>query len=103
MSIRWMRTSQIANGKILEAIAWAKETSAYVEKKWSTPPVSVWLDSFGQVGALRWTIDFGDLASIERVQSQMLTDQQYWQHVDKAMKGGLFVDNSTVDTICKRL
>jgi hypothetical protein len=103
MSVRWTRSSQIANGKYLEAIGWAKETSAYVEKKWNTPSVSVWLDSFGQMGTMRWSIDFPDLASVEKVQTQMLADQGYWQLVDKAFKNGLFIDNTTQDTISRQV
>ncbi len=84
----------IANGKYMEAISWAKETAGYVEKKWGTPPVSVFIDSFSAMGVVRWTTDYADLAALEKVQNQMMLDQGYWQLVEKAFKGGLFIDAS---------
>jgi nitrogenase molybdenum-iron protein alpha/beta subunit len=101
MSVRWMRTAQIANGKFMEAIAWAKETAGYVEKKWGTPHVAVLLDVFGPVGMVRWSTDFADLAAVEKVQAQMMMDQTYWQMIDKAFKAELFVDGTSVDTISR--
>jgi hypothetical protein len=98
-----MRTAKIANGKFLEAIGWAKETSSYVEKKWGTPPVNVWIDSFGEVGTIRWSMDFTDLSGVEKVQGQMLADQGYWQLVEKAMKAELFVDGSTIDSVFRKV
>jgi hypothetical protein len=98
-----MRTAQIANGKFMEAIAWAKEASGYVEKKWSTPPVHVWLDAFGTVGTMRWSMDLTDFSQFEKIQGQMLTDQGYWQLVDKAFKNQLFVDGSSVDYVSRQL
>jgi len=101
MSIRWMRTATIANGKYMEAISWAKEVSGYVEKKWGTPPVSVFIDTFGPMGVVRWTTDYADLAAVEKVQNQMMMDQAYWQLIDKAFKNGLFQDGTGVDTISR--
>ena len=77
MSVRWMRTATIKNGRFMEAIAWAKETAGYVEKKFGTGKCDVWLDTFGPVGTIRWSIDFADLASIEKVQATMLMDADY--------------------------
>lgn len=103
MSVRWMRTAKIANGKFLEAVGWAKETSAYVEKKWATPPVNVWIDSVGEVGLIRWTVDYTDLSEFETVQNKMLADQGYWQLVDKAMKSQIFIDGSTQDVLLRKV
>lgn len=103
MSVRWMRTATIANGKFMEAVAWGKEVAGYVEKKWGTPPLQVWVDSFGPVGVMRWTTDWPDLASIEKVQGQMMMDQSYWQLIDKAFKNGLFVDGSSTDFVSRQV
>ncbi len=103
MSVRWTRTATIANGRFMEAAAWAKETAGYVEKKFGTPPCTVWVDSFGPVGTMRWSIDFADLAAIEKAQSLMMIDPSYWQHVDKAFKSGLFIDGSSIDTVCRSI
>lgn len=98
-NIRWQRTATIANGKYLEAISWSKEVSSYIQGKWNTPTLNTWLDAFGNVGTIRWSMDFADLASVEKVQTQMLTDATYWQFVQKAMKDGLFVDGTAVDNV----
>lgn len=103
MSVRFMRTAQIANGKFMEAIAWAKETAGYVEKKWGTPPVSVFIDSVGSAGIVRWSMDLPDLTAFEKIQNQMMTDQSYWQLIDKAFKNELFMDGSTHDTLSRQV
>jgi hypothetical protein len=101
--VRWTRNATIANGKYMEAIAWAKEMAGYVEKKFGTPSCSVWMDVFGPVGTVRWSIDFTDLAAVEKAQSAMMADANYWQLIDKAFKSGLFVDGAAVDVISRSL
>ena len=101
MSVRWMRSAVISNGRFLEAVAWSKETTSFVEKKFGTGKIETWVDAFGQVGSIRWSIDFPDLATVEKVQAQMLMDQDYWKHVERAAKAQLFIDGSTVDTISR--
>ena len=103
MSFRWMRTAQIANGKFMEAIAWGKETSGYAQKNFGVAKVDMWIDSFGDVGTMRWTFEAPDLATFEKVQTSMMADQNYWQMVDKALKNGLFVDGSTRDYVSRQL
>ena len=101
MSVRWMRSAVISNGRIPQAIAWSKEITSYAEKKFGTGKIETWVDAFGQVGSIRWSIDFPDLATVEKVQAQMLMDQDYWKHVERAAKAQLFIDGSTVDTISR--
>ena len=66
MSVRWMRNAQIANGRFMEAVAWAKETSGYAEKKFGVAKIDVWVDAFGPVGMMRWSIEFADLAAVDK-------------------------------------
>jgi hypothetical protein len=103
MSIRFTRTADIAHGKFMEAIAWGKETAAYIEKKWGTPPLTVWLDAVGKVGVIHWSFDLADLAALDKIQAQMMADQGYWQLVNKAFANQLFVDGSSVDRISRQV
>jgi hypothetical protein len=100
MSIRWMRSAQIANGKMMEALAWAKETAGYVEKKVGSK-VEVWMDAFGNVGTVRWSADFTDFAAVEKAQLAIMTDQGYHQLVEKAFKNGLYLDGQSVDIVSR--
>jgi len=99
MSVRWMRTTKIRNGKFMEAIAWAKETSAHVEKKHNVGKVSIWLDSLGEAGTIRWSIDFPDMAAFDKMMSAVMIDADYWKMVNKAVD--LFHDGTTVDQLFK--
>lgn len=103
MGIRFTRTALIANGRFMEAVAWGKEVCGYVEKKWGTPPLTMWLDSVGQVGMVRWSMDLPDMAAFEKIQNQMLSDPSYWQMVDKAYKSQLFVDGSSHDSLSRQV
>jgi hypothetical protein len=103
MGVKWMRTATIANGKVMEAISWGKEMSGYCEKKYGLSQISVMMDSFGPVGTLRWMVDFPSLADCEKVQTQMMMDQDYWKMINKAISSNLFIDGKTHDIIARVL
>jgi hypothetical protein len=103
MSVRWTRTITIANGRFMEAASWGKEVAGYAEKKYGLPPVTVWVDAFGPAGIMRWSVDFADLAAVEKMQLASMADQSYWQLVDKAVKAEIFVDGSAIDTVSRSL
>jgi nitrogenase molybdenum-iron protein alpha/beta subunit len=96
MSYRWQRTIEITPGKFVEAIAWSKETVAFIEKKFGTPKIHIWYDNFGTQNTLRFSLDLPDLATFEKITSTMMADQQYMQAVNKAAQQQLFVANSSV-------
>jgi len=103
MSVRWMRTALIGNGKFMEAIAWGKETAAYGEKKFGMPKIHMWVDIFGKTGTIRWTTDYPDLATLEKAQSIMMGDQDYWKRVTKAVGDGLFIEGSVEDHVFREV
>ena len=57
--VRWMRSARIQGGKYLEAIAWAKEMAGYAEKAYGASKVHVFLDAFGDIGTIRWSVVTG--------------------------------------------
>jgi hypothetical protein len=103
MGFRWTRTAQIANGKFQEAIAWSKEIAGYCEKKYNTGTIHTYVNALGPVGTIRWTVDYATLAEFERVQTAMLTDQDYWKYINKATTNTLFIDGRTEDTLSREV
>jgi uncharacterized alpha/beta hydrolase family protein len=95
--IRWIRTAQIAGGNPMPAIAWAKEIAEYVKKYEGFSSIDVFTDTFGQVGTIRWVVDYEDLASFEKVQNQIMTDPGFFEKTEKVPE--LFVEGKTHDTI----
>jgi len=92
--IRWTRSARISSAKYYpQAIQWAKEIAELVNKKYKIQ-VSAYIDSFGEIGTIRWFCDYEDLAAMERVGKQLNTDQEYWQKVIQAsdfiMPGSLY-------------
>ena len=65
--------------------------------------VDVWLDTFGAVGVVRWTIDAPDLGAIEKAQAAVMMDQGYWQMIQKAMNADLFILGSSTDYISRKM
>jgi hypothetical protein len=102
MSVRWMRTAQIRDGKFMEAIAWSKEIVGYCEKKLGIPKIHTWLDSFGALGTMRWTIDFADLGAIEKVQQQLMTDPDYWRLLARG-SAELFIPGQSHDHVSRAI
>ena len=79
--VRWIRTAQIAPGKMMQAIAWSKEIAEFVKKYKEISSIDVFMDSFGDYGTVRWIADYDDLASLEKVGKQIADDQEYYQKV----------------------
>jgi hypothetical protein len=103
MSVRWMRSAQVSRGRIPEGLAWAKEVSSYVEKKFALPAVEVYMDSFGDVGTIRWMMDFPDLNAVEAAFAKTMADADYWKMLERATKSELFIDGSVHDTVCRKI
>jgi hypothetical protein len=98
-----MRTAQIRDGKFLEAIAWGKETAAYAEKKFGTAKIGTWIDCFGDLGTIRWTVEFPDMGALDKAQVALLADADYWKLIKKAADAQLFIDGRTTDHVYREL
>lgn len=99
--IRWTRSAEISSWKYIpKAIQWAKEMAELVSKKHKIQ-VSVYMDSFGEIGTIRWFCDYEDLASMENVAKQLTADQEYWQKVFEA--SDFFIQGSAYDTVMRSL
>jgi hypothetical protein len=81
--VRWTRSGRIAPGKELQAIQWAKELTAWANKKYGGH-LSVYMDCFGEVGTVRFFDDFENLADLETKLQQVMADQEYWQKISPA-------------------
>jgi len=81
--IRWTRSGRIAPGKTIPAVKWAKEITEFVNKKYKLQ-VTVYMDSFGEVGTIRWFADYEDLAALEKVMNQLWPDPEYFEKVNQA-------------------
>ena len=101
MSIRWMRTGQVKNSRVLEAIGWSKEICSYIARKYNIT-VDTWLDTVGTVGTIRWTVELPDMATMDKMMTAVMSDADYWRFVEKAMKAELFIDGIGVDTVMKK-
>ena len=99
--IRWTRSLRIASAKYFpQAMQWAKEITEFVNKKYKIQ-VSVYMDSFGENGTIRWFCDYADLATMEKVTNQMATDQEYWQRVIQA--SDFIMQGSVYDTVMRAI
>jgi NIPSNAP protein len=100
--VRWMRSARISDaGKFVEAVAWAKEVAAFVEKKHKAPKIGVYVDAFGHMGTIRWVVDYDNLASLEATQTGILGDSEYFQKVREAADKGLFMQGQIEDIVMR--
>ncbi len=102
--VRWMRSARIRHGgKFVEAVTYAKDIAAFVEKKYKAPRVNVYVDAVGQIGTIRWIVDYDDLGSFEKVQTQLLADSEYFQKIGKAGINELFIEGSVQDVVMRSM
>jgi hypothetical protein len=94
-----MRKARVAPGKFIEAMGFATEIASYVKKYEGLPTVQVFIDSFGDMTTLRWVVDYESLAAMEQVNTQMMSDQEYFQKIDSSSH--VFIPNSVKDTVMR--
>jgi len=97
--VRWMRKARVVPGKFMEAFGFATEIASYVKKYEGLPPVQVFIDSFGDMTTFRWVVDYEDLAAMEKVNTQMIADQEYLKKVDSSSH--VFIPGSVKDVVMR--
>jgi len=99
--VRWMRSAQIAPGKYLQAMEFAKEISEFSQKYEGASSVGVFLDSFGSVGTIRWFVDYENLASFEKISDQIMADPEWFKKIEEATD--LFIEGNTYDEVMRAI
>jgi hypothetical protein len=99
--IRFERSGQIAQGKDLEAMAWAKEITTFLNGKYPEANVQVFAHRFGVVDMVAWQVDFDNLAGLDKYQKSLNADKGYLEQLEKS--AGLFVANTIFDTVLETL
>ncbi len=94
------RTGRIA-GDVRAAMTFAVDMSHYLKKY--AENVDCWARVGGATGEIAWMIQMPDMAAVEKFNEQLLADDEYWKHVDKAREQGLFDPSSFQDGLWRRL
>ncbi len=90
--IRWMASLRVKGGNMVLALERAKEIADFVTKYEGINSVDVFLDAFGDTGTIRWSVEYEDLAALEKVQAQVMADSAYWEKIDQTR--ALFIEGS---------
>ncbi|MCE5263875.1 MAG: hypothetical protein LLG97_10115 [Deltaproteobacteria bacterium] len=98
--IRWTRSGKINAAKYMEAIQWGKEIAEYTNKKHGTQ-TTVYIDSFGEYGTIRWFWDCADLATLEKVGLQLFADPEYLKKISRGPE--FLVPGSVVDIVMRSI
>jgi hypothetical protein len=83
----------------MEAMGFATEIARYVKKFEGPPPVQMFVDSFGDMTTIRWVVDYESFAAMEKVNTQMMSDQEYFQKIDSSSH--VFIPGSVKDTVMR--
>jgi len=95
--IRFWRSGQTKNGKLLDGVRFAKEVAEYINAKYAPVSVQVYTELFGDLNTIYWYADYQDLATIESINARLLADQGYWAIVSKGTEW--FIEGSFHDTL----
>ena len=99
--IRFMRSAHITAGNFIPALQFAKEMGEYVTRYDGVDSVEVLYDCFGDVGTIRWFVDYPDLATLEEVQRQLVADEKYWNRLLE--EKDLFIVDSIQDIVLRTI
>ena len=96
--IRFHRSARTARGRRLpEALGWAKEVAEYINSNYSEATILVFAEQYGAAGTIHWYADYEDIATLDRIGSQLLADEGYQSILDNAAE--LFIEGSINDTV----
>jgi len=95
--VRFMRSAMTVIGRAPEAMAFAKEVTAYVRDNFDVD-LKVFMESDG---TLYWITDYPDFETFASKRTAITADAGYWEIIAKAE--GLLLDGSVQDTILTAL
>jgi hypothetical protein len=100
--IRWIRTARIAGSdKFGRAMEFAQITKGLTAKYPEAKKIEVFIDALGDQGNMRWSIDYPDFATFEKVQDAILKDADYWKLM--AAYNDVFIQDSVHDVALKQI
>jgi len=89
--IRLDRKAEIHEGKVLEAIQWAKGVTEYLNANYPEVFVSLYIEKSGTATIMHWFVDCKDLATYNRLMPQLSRDEKYLALTSKMHERGLFI------------
>lgn len=98
--IVFVRTASVARGKLGDAVAAAKEISAYVEKQFGVS-VEVMMPVGGNPNRIGWSAEYKNLGEAEELFDKMMADTNYGALVAK--NAACFIEGSIEDRIWRRI
>lgn len=95
-NLLWMREAYIKDGKMMEAIQFAKEITEY-DNKLINGKTRVYIEVFGDLGKIYWVAENVDLATMESNNRKLMADPGHRALLGKAV--GLFIEGRGKDTL----
>jgi hypothetical protein len=92
-----IREAFVKDGKMMEAIQFAKELVEYENNVLTNRKARVYVEVFGDVGKIYMVIENKDLATMQSNHTKLMSDQKWGAILQKAR--GLFIEGKTHDTL----
>ena len=97
LNILFVREAFVKDGKMMEAIQFAKEVVAYENKMLPHVKARAFMEVFGDVGKIYFVVQNKDLATMQSNTSKLMSDPHWQAILQKAL--GLFIEGRTHDTL----
>ena len=97
LNILFVREAFVKDGKMMEAIQFAKEVVAYENKMLPHVKARAFMEVFGDVGKIYFVVQNKDLATMQSNTSKLMADPHWQAILQKAL--GLFIEGRTHDTL----
>ena len=96
---RLLRVSRCKMGKVREAIQLGNETTRYVTEKYPETKIQMFIETFGALVNVYWSLDFESLSVWEDVNKRMMADEAYWAVLSKVPD--VFIEGSNEDKLLR--
>ena len=93
-----LRTTEISEGKMFEAIAYAKEMTTYMNDNFDTN-LRILTNIGGKVNQIHFLNEYESHADIEDLRAKFIADSTAMELMEKSQEAGLFVGSSIVDNL----
>lgn len=84
------------------ALAFSVDITNFLKRKYADT-AQCWTRIGGPGGQIVWQIAFPDMAAVGKFNEQLLSDEEYWEKVDRARQEGLFDISSFEDGLWNQL
>jgi hypothetical protein len=102
--VRFVRTAKVVDGKLPEAITFAKGHAETLQASArAAPDIEIFVNPFGDGTTIHWMADYEDISALHNSITSLIASRDYWKHFRDAFDKKVLVEGSIHDMVTQRI